>query len=200
MKIKQKIEKSQQRISCQLTEIRGNSNLSQLRTRKLCFTFYSTTQIKDRKNGQEKNQFFFLLHDYAFALLGPRIIFLIDSVNERIILLILLYELAHPKTREKKGWIRKFGNFNYSEKSSIKWIGYHRLLRWGLVSSGLGMLLCLLFLLSVHPPILLSATMLSRVSWRWERNSIFLGEELSYKFWLKIQFFSTPKASTGTRQ
>lgn len=99
MKVKQKrekLEESQQRSSCQLAEIRGKSQPS------LLYTLQHNSDKKQRKRSG-KISVFFLLHDYAFALLGPRIIFLIDSVNERIVLLILLYELAHPKRKQREG-------------------------------------------------------------------------------------------------
>lgn len=44
----------------------------------------------------------FELHDYAFSLLGPRIVFFINGMDEGIIFLVLFYKLAHPKNRQIK--------------------------------------------------------------------------------------------------
>lgn len=42
------------------------------------------------------------LHDYAFSLLGPRVVLLVDGVDERVVFLILFYKLAHPKMKREK--------------------------------------------------------------------------------------------------
>lgn len=47
------------------------------------------------------------LHNRAFSFFGPRIIFLIDSVNKWIIFLVFLYKLAHPKKKKER---KKFDN------------------------------------------------------------------------------------------
>jgi hypothetical protein len=41
------------------------------------------------------------LHNRAFSFLGPRIIFLIDSMNKGIVFFVFLYEFAHPGKGEK---------------------------------------------------------------------------------------------------
>lgn len=42
------------------------------------------------------------LHDYAFSLLSPRVVFLVDGMDQRVIFLVLFYKLAHPKKIKRK--------------------------------------------------------------------------------------------------
>jgi hypothetical protein len=93
-------------------ENRINKNhTNHINLKKFWRNHYSFTNIiiRNKKYWNHKRSKWINLHDYAFPLLSPRVVFLIDGMNKWVVFLILFYKLAHPKNRRRK--IIEINNF-----------------------------------------------------------------------------------------
>lgn len=89
---------------------------------KLSFGIDCSVNERPRQQKWEREMETFDLHDYAFPLLSPRVVLLVNSVDEWIVFLVLFYKLAHPKNRQIK--VDKLMMFcdSFDKQSSSSWL------------------------------------------------------------------------------